>query len=109
MIDWTFNNKAGQRLHTTQTENTQHGYDQAGRLAQNLANEHQTEIAFTAWLEDREGATAYRYPRSRGRPPTGKAMTTADRQAAYRERKKAEGICPCCGQVMPENSALKSS
>jgi len=105
VIDWTFTNKAGQRIKDMQTENTQHGYDQAGRMAQKLANEQQTEIAFTAWLEDREGATAYRYPRSRGRPPTGKAMTTADRQAAYRERKRADGICPCCKQPMPKGNS----
>jgi hypothetical protein len=65
MIDWTFNTKTGNRVFNTQTENTQHGYDQAGRIAQQLANEHQTEIRFTAWLEDREGATAYRYPKRR--------------------------------------------
>ena len=98
MIDWTFTSKLGNRIGSMQTENTQHGYDQAGRMAQQLANDYQTEVAFTPWLEDREGATAYRYPKRRGRPPTGKAMSTADRQAAYRERKKADGICPCCKQ-----------
>jgi len=65
MIDWTYDNKAGQRLHTMQTDNTQHGYDQAGRIAQQLANKHQTSVSFTAWLEDRQGATAYRYPNRR--------------------------------------------
>lgn len=63
MIDWTYENQSGERLHTVQTENTQYAYDQAGRIAQQLANQHQTTVSFTAWLEDREGATAYRYPK----------------------------------------------
>lgn len=101
MIDWTFNDPKGKRLHDMQTENTQYGYDLAGRTAQQLANKHATTVAFTAWLQDREGATAYRYPRSRGRPAKANALTNAERQAAYREKRRAEGICPCCGQRKP--------
>lgn len=41
--------------------------------------------------------------RPRGRPATGKAKTAAERQAAFRAKKKAEGICPCCGQKLRES------
>ena len=41
-------------------------------------------------------------PKPRGRPATGKAKSTAERQAEFRAKKKAEGICPCCGQKLPE-------
>lgn len=37
----------------------------------------------------------------RGRPPTGKAVSNADRQRAHRDRLKAAGRCPCCGQALP--------
>jgi len=42
--------------------------------------------------------------RARGRPATGKAKTSAERQAEFRAKKKAEGICPCCGQKLPEKA-----
>lgn len=44
-------------------------------------------------------------PKKRGRPPTGKAKTTAERQAEFRTKKKAEGLCPCCGQQIREIDA----
>lgn len=103
MIDWTFTDKTGKRLGSAQTDNTQLGYDQAGRLAQKLANEHQTTVNFTAWLEHREGATSQRYPRKRGRPASANALTNAERQAAFRQKKRADGICPCCNQPLPKN------
>lgn len=65
MIDWTFDDKDGRRIATMQSADSMFDYDEAGRVAQHLANEHQTTIKFTAWLEDREGATAYRYPTRR--------------------------------------------
>lgn len=43
-------------------------------------------------------------PKKRGRPATGKAKTSAERQAEFRAKKKAEGICPCCGQKLEEKA-----
>lgn len=43
-------------------------------------------------------------PKKRGRPATGKAKTAAERQAEFRAKKKAEGICPCCGQKIGEKA-----
>lgn len=43
-------------------------------------------------------------PKPRGRPATGTAKTAAERQAEFRAKKKAEGICPCCGQQLPEKA-----
>lgn len=102
-IDFTFTSSLGTRLGTIQTECEESGYEKAAKRAQELANEYQTAVAFTAWLEDREGATGYRYPKKRGRPPTGNAKTTAERQAAFRRKKRADGICPCCGQPITTN------
>lgn len=69
MIDWTFNNeKTGQRVAEYQSENTLAEYDRAGREAQQLANRLGHGIAFTAWHEDGEGATGYRYPKKRTKP-----------------------------------------
>ena len=45
--------------------------------------------------------TANLLNRPRGRPATGKAKSTAERQAEFRAKKKAEGICPCCGHKLP--------
>lgn len=39
-------------------------------------------------------------PKKRGRPATGKAKTSAERQAEFRSKKRKEGICPCCGQKL---------
>lgn len=101
-IEFTFTNQRNaQRVHQYQADNTEAAFEEANRKAQQLANKHQTAIAVTAWLEDREGATAYRYPTGknpRGRPPKPDAMTNAQRQAAFRNRKMEQGICPCCGQ-----------
>lgn len=36
--------------------------------------------------------------KKRGRPAKPDAKTNAERQAEFRAKKKAEGICPCCGQ-----------
>lgn len=37
-----------------------------------------------------------------GRPTTGTAQTGAERIKALRARRKQEGLCPCCGQPMPQ-------
>lgn len=113
MIDWTFTNQAtGQRLNTWQSQDTEAAFEEAGRKAQRLANSTQAPIEFTAWHEDREGATAYRYPtkteqkpepKKRGRPPKPGALTNAERQAALRKRRLEEHRCPCCGQLKPTN------
>lgn len=104
MIDWTYNNeKTGQRLATSQSEDSLEAYEAAAKIAQRLANKNQVGVAFTAWLEDREGATAYRYPRKQGRPATGKAMTGAERIAKLRNERKQKGVCPCCGQNLPKS------
>lgn len=36
-----------------------------------------------------------------GRPATGKAQSGAERIKALRARRKAEGLCLCCGQPLP--------
>jgi len=36
-----------------------------------------------------------------GRPATGKAQSGAARIKALRARRKAEGLCLCCGQPLP--------
>lgn len=100
MIDWTFNDPTGKRLLSKQTENTETAFEDAGAIAQRLANKHQTTVSFTAWLEDREGSTAYRYPRKRGRPTTGNAKTAAERVGKLRSARKAAGLCPCCGKPL---------
>jgi len=38
--------------------------------------------------------------KKRGRPAKSDAKTNAERQAEFRAKKKAEGICPCCGQYL---------
>lgn len=48
-------------------------------------NEDQDEI------QDCEGDDS---PRGRGRPPTGEAKSNAERQRAYREAKRLEGLVP---------------
>lgn len=47
--------------------------------------------------------------RGRGRPPSGTALTTAQRQARYRAAKRASGICPSCGQPVPPDSKSLAS
>jgi len=39
-------------------------------------------------------------PKKRGRPAKPDAKTNAERQAEFRAKKKADGICPCCGQAI---------
>lgn len=41
--------------------------------------------------------------KKRGRPAKPDAKTNAERQAEFRAKKKAEGICPCCGQKLSRN------
>jgi len=102
-IEFTFTNQRnGQRVHEYQADNTETAFEDANRKAQQLANKHQTAIAVTAWLEDREGATAYRYPKKKGRPPKPGALSNKERQAALRAKRLAENKCPCCGQPKPE-------
>ncbi|QLI83040.1 hypothetical protein HZU75_16770 [Chitinibacter fontanus] len=43
-------------------------------------------------LEDTQTLDLLPVPKKRGRPKTGKAMTPAQKQAAYRRRKKLYGI-----------------
>lgn len=43
-------------------------------------------------LEDNQTLDLLPLPKKRGRPKTGKAMTPAQKQAAYRRRKKLFGI-----------------
>jgi len=74
-------------------------YEWIGEHVQKLANRLGISLGFS--LE--EGASAYRHPRKRGRPAKSDAKTNAERQAEFRAKKKAEGICPCCGQIMLEN------
>lgn len=38
-----------------------------------------------------------------GRPTTGKAQTGAERIRALRARRKAGGLCLCCGQPLPNS------
>jgi len=38
--------------------------------------------------------------KKRGRPAKPDTKTNAERQAEFRAKKKAEGICPCCGQML---------
>lgn len=54
--------------------------------------------------KDNDTAELQGIPKKRGRPATGKAKTTAERQAEFRAKKKAEGICPCCGQKIGGNA-----
>lgn len=61
-IDWTFDTITGERVATAQTRNTTAAFKQAGNIANAIANQLKTTIAFTAWHREREGATAYRYP-----------------------------------------------
>lgn len=42
------------------------------------------------------------FPKKKGRPATGKALSGAQRIAKLREHRKAEGLCLCCGQPLPE-------
>lgn len=49
----------------------------------------------------RAGGSPEVIKKPRGRPATGKAKSTAERQAEFRARRKADGICPCCGQKIP--------
>lgn len=65
VIDWTFDDKDGRRVATMQSADSMYDFDEAGRIAQRLANELQTTIKFTAWHEDREGGTAFRRPTRR--------------------------------------------
>jgi len=72
-----------------------HGYEWAGKHAEELAELYQCGIGYSA----NDGATCYRYPKKkRGRPAKPDAKTNAERQAEFRTKRKAEGICPCCGQ-----------
>ena len=44
--------------------------------------------------------------RPRGRPAKGEgAMTGAERIKKLRAERKAEGLCPCCGQPKPVEQA----
>ena len=36
-----------------------------------------------------------------GRPATGKALSGAERIAKLRAERKAQGLCICCGQPLP--------
>ena len=46
--------------------------------------------------------TSAMFTRPRGRPKkTEGAMTNAQRQAKLRAERKAAGLCPCCGQMLP--------
>lgn len=42
------------------------------------------------------------FPKKRGRPTTGKALTGSQRAAKLREQRKAQGLCTCCGQSLPD-------
>ena len=43
--------------------------------------------------------------RPRGRPSKGAdAMTGAQRVAKLRAERKAAGLCPCCGQTLPDKA-----
>lgn len=41
--------------------------------------------------------------RPRGRPRTGQAKTGAERIKKLRAERKAAGLCPCCGQPVPDS------
>lgn len=41
--------------------------------------------------------------RRSGRPTTGKAKSGAERIEALRARRKAQGLCVCCGQPLPNS------
>lgn len=41
--------------------------------------------------------------RPRGRPPTGKALSGAERIKKLRSERKALGLCVCCGQPLPNS------
>lgn len=43
-------------------------------------------------LDDKKTGQLIPLPKKRGRPATGEALTPAQKQAAYRERKKKRGI-----------------
>lgn len=84
-------------------------------LAEVIADEsldHEGKIAklMRAWLEADEPTRkaldlAIKHDmaeqRKRGRPRKPDAMTSAERVAATRARRKAQGLCPCCGQPKP--------
>lgn len=38
-----------------------------------------------------------------GRPPTGKALSGAERIKKLRSERKAQGLCVCCGQPLPNS------
>jgi len=101
MIEWKFRNTLGQQLRNMQTEDTPDAYEKAGIIAQQLANKTRNTVLFTAWKDDGEGGTRYRYPKGKGRPPTGEAMTSAQRIKRLRDKRKAAGLCICCGQPLP--------
>lgn len=73
-------------------------FEWIGEHVQKLANRLKVSLGFS--LE--EGASAYRHPKKRGRPVKADAMTNAERQAKHRQKAAARGICPCCGQTLPE-------
>lgn len=52
---------------------------------------------------DKKMATSKQRKRSRGRPPTGKAMTAAERMRRWRERRKAAGLKPVVSWVSEED------
>lgn len=101
-LHWDFFKEAnGENVDNSHTtENTIDAFAWAAEYAQKLANIHQCGIGFSA----NEGATSYRYPnrKKKGRPAKPDAKTNAERQAAFKARKKAEGKCPCCGQLLPQ-------
>jgi len=102
VIDFVFaDTKTGERYAERQLLDTQVSYEAAAVFAQRLANKLKTGIAFTAWLADREGATAYRYPRSKGRPANPNAATSTERVKKLRQKRTKLGLCPCCGQQLP--------
>lgn len=42
--------------------------------------------------------------RRRGRPPSENKLSGAEKSRRYREKLKAEGRCPCCGQIKVKRS-----
>lgn len=38
-----------------------------------------------------------------GRPPTGKALSGAERIKKLRSERKSQGLCVCCGQPLPNS------
>lgn len=43
------------------------------------------------------------FKRPPGRPPTGKALSGAERIKKLRSERKAQGLCVCCGQPLPNS------